>query len=101
MNEDWQRDLQEWEEDIGRREKAWKELWDVNDPMGMGLLAYSRDVVPYKGIVRLLRLKAGQAICWGPDACLERNLGLCAAGKHETCKQHSNDCLLCQVRKQG
>jgi hypothetical protein len=47
-----------WGDIAARHEKEWKETWGNNDTTGP--LVYWRDVVPYKQIVRAVRLKADQ-----------------------------------------
>lgn len=87
--------IEMWEEIAARHEKQWHEVWSKNAEIGP--LVYWRDVVPYKHIVRAVRLRADQSICWGATDCLEKILVICAAGKHETCKQHARTCLLCKT----
>jgi hypothetical protein len=91
--------VQMWGDIAARHEKEWKETWGNNDTTGP--LVYRRDVVPYKQIVRAVRLKADQPICWGAADCLDQTLSHCAAGKHETCKQHANDCFLCKAEAES
>jgi hypothetical protein len=61
--------VQMWEDIAARHEREWKQTWGQNDSTGQ--LVYWRDVVPYKQIVRAVRLKSGQPICWGAADCLD------------------------------
>lgn len=90
--------LELWETLAARKEKEWRDVWGNNATTGPHL--YQQDVVPYKHIVRSLRLKADQPICWGAPDCLDKNATyMCAAGKHETCKQHASECFLCMAER--
>jgi hypothetical protein len=84
-----------WEAIAARHEQEWNRVWGKNETTGP--LVYWRDVAPYKHIVRAARLKADQAICWGATDCLDEPLSRCAAGKHETCQRHSDDCFQCKA----
>jgi hypothetical protein len=87
--------LMMWEAIAARREQEWEKDWSHNKEIGS--LVYWRDVVPYKYIVRALRLRASQAICWGSSDCLDLLLSRCAGGKHETCQRHRDGCFLCEA----
>ena len=78
--------LQTFETIANRHETEWKQIWGNNAETGP--LVYWRDVAPYKHLVRAIRLRLDQPICWGASDCLERALTQCAAGKHETCERH-------------
>jgi hypothetical protein len=84
-----------WEEKAAWRQKEWERDWGQNYTTGP--LVYLRDVVPYKHIVRNIRLKAGEPICWGATDCLDQPVSQCAADKHETCEKHKDTCYLCKV----
>ncbi len=67
-----------WEKSLAR---AKEQIKDVPEPFREN--RYLRDVLPYRHILRMVRLKAGIPICWGTD-CMDTPLTLCAVGKHET-----------------
>ncbi len=58
-------DIHFWESVLERKEAEFREL-----PEGVRELAYWRDVVPYKYLVRVVRLKAGRPVCWAAVDCL-------------------------------
>jgi hypothetical protein len=86
-----------WELRVAKHEADWKRIWGDNSTTGP--LVYWRDVVPYKHLARQARSKAGQSICWGAFDCMDKPLAKCAAGKHETCTKHTNECFLCGAEK--
>ena len=87
----------DWETLASRHEQEWQKVWSNNHETGQ--LVYWKDVVPYKHLARLARLKENQPVCWGAVDCLDKNLTKCAAGKHDTCKHHATDCFVCGVEK--
>jgi len=82
--------MQHWEDAVKRAEKN---LEDV--PQTYRELEYWRGVVPYKHILRNVRMKAGLAICWGAVDCLDYPVAQCLNG-HETCAKHKDLCFLCK-----
>ena len=82
---------------LAQREKEWQQHFGGrSSPTGQ--LAYLNDIVPYKNIVKMLYIKDGRLVCWGPVDCLNTPATKCANG-HETCKPHENDCVQCQIEK--
>lgn len=73
--------LRYYEARVKEGEKAHSEA-----PPGVKQHVYESKVLPYKAILRQVRLKAGLLICWGDVDCVEYPDSKCAGGKHETCK---------------
>lgn len=65
----------------------------------MQQLVYWKDHVPYRHIVRMLRLKGDLPVCDGAVDCLDINVVRCPAGKHTVCKAHLNTCYLCEAQR--
>ncbi len=85
-----------WEEVADRKEREWKSVWGSSSNPEMASLHYHRDVVPYRQLVRLARTKAGHSVCFAALDCLSMNVTTkCAAGKHDSCSEHANTCVLC------
>jgi hypothetical protein len=83
-----------WEEIADRKEQEWKRVWGGNKETGP--LVYWRDVVPYKNLVKLARVKAGLDVCFGAFDCLSKNITTkCASGKHGSCSDHAATCVMC------
>jgi hypothetical protein len=89
MNLDEQ--LQYYEERVKQGERAYSKA-----PQGIKQRVYESEVLPYKVILRQVRIKAGVPVCWGNVECLTYPLSTCIAGKHDTCEEHSQTCFLCQ-----
>ena len=85
--------IAQWEKALELAEEHHKK----NVPATLRESQYWKDVVPYKYILRSVRLRADIPICWGAVDCLETPLQQCTAGKHETCKQHRETCFLCEA----
>ncbi len=91
--------IQYYEAVVDRKQKEHDALWGKNPTSPTAPVAYANDVLPYKHLLRLVYIKAGRPICWGGVDCLEKAYQKCAAGKHETCLLHVNDCLACKAEK--
>jgi hypothetical protein len=89
MSDDW---IAYWERALERAEERLKDV-----PATFREARYWQDVVPYKHILRSVRLKADMPICWGASDCVETHLQQCVAGKHETCGKHRHTCFLCEA----
>lgn len=92
--------LEELEQQAKSKEADWKNVRQncTSSMANLRELGYWRDVVPYKHIVRMVRLKKGIPLCDGATDCLESNLGLCDAGKHHACREHSSSCIFCRSK---
>jgi hypothetical protein len=76
------------------------ELEHSKAPPSIKQSIYDSKVLPYKQILRQVRLKAGLTVCWGDSACLAFPDSKCAVGQHETCKQHvRTTCILCESKQ--
>lgn len=80
-----------WEGELKKAEERWKDV-----PAPSYEIHYWRDIVPYRHLVRMVRLKADLPVCWGAADCVKYAYQKCAAGKHETCADHCASCLRCR-----
>jgi hypothetical protein len=84
--------IKHWEDAVKRAEEKLEQV-----PASYQELGYWRDVVPYKHILRSVRLRADVPICWGAADCVEYPLEECAAKKHESCAKHQDSCFMCKA----
>jgi hypothetical protein len=64
-------------------------------------LYYLREHVPYRHIVRVLRMQSDIPICFGAFDCLDAAVAKCKNGKHSVCPDHSNTCFLCKAEEEA
>lgn len=58
---------------------------------------YWQEHVPYRHILRMIRLEYGLPVCHGAADCVETKVAKCMNGKHSTCKDHAKSCYLCKA----
>lgn len=81
-----------WEDALKRAEKNLESI-----PQTYKEIEYWRGVVPYKHILRSVRLRADLPICWGAADCVENPTKQCVEKKHDTCGEHQATCFLCKA----